>query len=74
MVVPGDDEVLDDVQEVTTKTIASRDRSFASCEREERWLENSDTSARCRASANAGDTERSGKRRLTHVFRMARLV
>jgi hypothetical protein len=61
-VVPGDDEVLDGVQEVTTKMIACRDQSFASCEREERWLEISDASARCRASANARDTERSGKR------------
>jgi hypothetical protein len=59
MVVPGDDEVLDDVQEVTKKTMACRDRSFASCKREEGWLEVSGGSVRCKASMNAGDVERS---------------
>jgi hypothetical protein len=58
-VVPGDDEVLDGVQEVMKETMACRDRSFASCKREERWLEVSGASVRCRASTNTGDVERS---------------
>jgi hypothetical protein len=58
-VVPGDDEVLDGVQEMTKKTMACRDRSFASCKCEEGWLDVSGMSVRCRASMNAGDAERS---------------
>jgi hypothetical protein len=59
MVVLGDDEVLNGVQEVTKKAMACRDRFFASCKREERWLEVSGASVRCRASMNTGDAERS---------------
>jgi hypothetical protein len=59
MVVPGDDEVLDGVQEVTKETMACRDRSFASCKCEERWLEVSGALVRCRASMNTRDVERS---------------
>jgi hypothetical protein len=58
-VVPGDNEVLDSVQEMTKKMMACRDRSFASCKREEGWLEVSGASVRCRALTNAGDAERS---------------
>jgi hypothetical protein len=53
----GDEEVYDDVQLETTKMIACRNRSFASCKREERWLEVSAASARCRASMNTEDAE-----------------
>jgi hypothetical protein len=58
-VVPDNDEVLDDVQEVTKETMACRDRSFASCKHEERWPEVSGMLVRCRALTNTGDAERS---------------
>jgi hypothetical protein len=55
--VLGFHEGDDGAQEETTKMIACRNRSFASCKREERWLEVSGASVRCRASTNTGCAE-----------------
>jgi hypothetical protein len=53
----GDDKVYDGVQLETMKMIACRNRSFASCKREERWLKVSGASARCSESTNTRDAE-----------------
>jgi hypothetical protein len=47
----------DGTQEETTKMIVCKNRSVASCKREERWLEVSGASVRCRASMNTGGAE-----------------
>jgi hypothetical protein len=57
------DEVLDGVQEETAKTMACSNRSFASWNSEERWLEVSGTAMLCRASTNMGDVDESRRLR-----------
>jgi hypothetical protein len=52
--VLGFREGNDGAQEEMMKMIMCRNRSVASCKREERWLEVSGASVRCRASMNIG--------------------
>jgi hypothetical protein len=68
-VVPGDDEVLDGAQEVTTSLVVRSLVSRASCNGDGMWLELDGPTVRCWTRRSVASTERGGRRWSYHGIR-----